>query len=54
MFVARCQTGWLCIMNRHISRARFLEIETEYGHAGPMIEEDKWFDDLRGFLREPP
>jgi len=30
--------------------ARFLEIDTEYGHAGPMIDGHKWADDLRDFL----
>lgn len=30
--------------------ASFLEIDTEYGHAGPMIEAHKWAEDLRAFL----
>lgn len=34
--------------------ARFLEIDTEYGHSGPMIDADKWADDLRGFLNSTP
>ena len=34
--------------------ARFLEIDTEYGHSGPIIDADKWADDLRGFLDMTP
>lgn len=34
--------------------ARFLEIDTEYGHAGPMIDGHKWAGDLQNFLSEIP
>lgn len=34
--------------------ARFLEIDTEYGHAGPMIDGHKWAGDLQDFLNETP
>lgn len=30
--------------------ATFLEIDTEYGHAGPMIDAHKWRDELKAFL----
>jgi homoserine O-acetyltransferase len=30
--------------------ARFMEIDTEYGHSGPMIDGHKWADDLQDFL----
>lgn len=34
--------------------ARFLEIDTEYGHAGPMIDAHKWASDLQEFLEMVP
>ena len=34
--------------------ARFLEIDTKYGHAGPMIDASKWADDLQDFLDMTP
>jgi homoserine O-acetyltransferase len=38
------------ILKGHGVDARFLELVTDYGHAGPMIDADKWSDDLRAFL----
>ncbi|MFK7942629.1 MAG: alpha/beta fold hydrolase [Paracoccaceae bacterium] len=32
--------------------ARFLELDTPYGHAGPMIDAHKWEHDLRAFMEE--
>ena len=34
--------------------ARFLEIDTEYGHSGPMIDADKWAGELKDFLATTP
>jgi len=34
--------------------ARFLRIETSYGHTGPMLDAHKWADDLEAFLDETP
>lgn len=38
----------------HGCDARFLEIDTEYGHAGPMLDAHLWADDLQGFLDKMP
>ena len=38
------------ILRGHGVDARFLELVTDYGHAGPMIDAAKWQDDLRAFL----
>lgn len=32
--------------------AHFLEIDTEYGHAGPMLDAHLWADDLRAFINK--
>lgn len=34
--------------------AKFLEIDTEYGHAGPMLDAHLWADDLKAFLDGAP
>lgn len=34
--------------------AKFLEIDTEYGHAGPMLDTHLWADDLESFLYSIP
>lgn len=34
--------------------ATFLEIDTEYGHAGPMLDAHLWADDLKAFLDGAP
>lgn len=38
----------------HGCDAQFLEIDTEYGHAGPMLDAHLWSDDLRDFLNKNP
>lgn len=42
------------LLRGHGVDARFLEIDTPYGHAGPMIDAHKWADDLKSFLDETP
>jgi hypothetical protein len=34
--------------------ARFLPVDTPYGHAGPIADWRKWTDDLAAFLDETP
>jgi homoserine acetyltransferase len=34
--------------------ARFLQIDTQYGHAGPMIDGHKWAGELQDFLDMTP
>lgn len=34
--------------------AQFLEIDTEYGHAGPMLDAHLWADELKAFLQRIP
>ena len=38
------------LLSHHGVDARFLEIDTAYGHAGPMLDAHKWAEDLRRFL----
>jgi len=42
------------LINSHGGDATFLEINTEYGHAGPMLDAHLWADDLRAFLDRTP
>ncbi|MEK9673616.1 MAG: alpha/beta fold hydrolase [Rhodospirillaceae bacterium] len=42
------------LLKGHGVDARFLEIDTEYGHAGPMIDAHLWTDKLAAFLEETP
>lgn len=42
------------LLRGHGVDATFLEIDTEYGHAGPMIDAHKWENDLRAFLDRTP
>ncbi len=41
-------------LKSHGCDATFLEIDTEYGHAGPMLDAHLWADDLQDFLDRTP
>lgn len=41
-------------LKAHGCDATFIEIDTEYGHAGPMLDAHLWADDLKGFLDKIP
>lgn len=41
-------------LRAHGVDARFIEIDTPYGHAGPMVDAHKWEADLRAFLDSTP
>lgn len=41
-------------LKSHGVDATFLEIDTEFGHAGPMLDAHLWADDLREFLGKMP
>lgn len=42
------------LLRKNGVEARFLEIDTEYGHAGPMIDAAKWAGELGDFLDATP
>lgn len=41
-------------LKSHGCDATFLEIDTEYGHAGPMLDAHLWANDLKAFLDKTP
>lgn len=42
------------LLRGHGVDARFLEIDTDYGHSGPLIDAHKWSGSLADFLEETP
>jgi homoserine O-acetyltransferase len=42
------------LLKGHGIDATFLEIDTPYGHTGPMLDAHKWENELRAFLERTP
>jgi homoserine O-acetyltransferase/O-succinyltransferase len=42
------------LLKSHGVDASFVEIDTPYGHTGPMLDAHKWADKLKAFLERTP